>query len=127
MLRPNPLSKKEQEEITGKYLFFSSDRSRLLEVAREELLEHGFPYAKVPLEGHRIGEEWVLCLYFKDDSRKLELEKRYPPSSGVRYRYWKSDEATLAGQYSEKFLKATRASRGRAHTETRAKRGDNRT
>jgi len=49
--------------------------------------------------------EYVLCLYFKDDSRKRELAERqkseYPD---VRYRYWKGDEATLRGKYSEEFL-----------------------
>jgi hypothetical protein len=61
-----------------------------------------------------IGTEHVLCLYFKDDSRKHELAERqkseYPD---VKYRYWKSDAATLKGKYSEEFLgKLGRAERG---------------
>jgi hypothetical protein len=54
-----------------------------------------------------IGEsiEHVLCLYYKDDSRKHELAQRqeaeYPD---IKYRYWKSDEATLKGEYSSEFL-----------------------
>jgi hypothetical protein len=48
--------------------------------------------------------EHVLCLYYKDDSRKHELAERNKQEYGVKYRYWKSDEATLKGQYSQEFL-----------------------
>jgi hypothetical protein len=39
-----------------------------------------------------------------DDSRKHELAERNRQEYGVKYRYWKSDEATLKGQYSKEFL-----------------------
>jgi hypothetical protein len=48
--------------------------------------------------------EYVLCLYYKDDSRKYELAKKYGNQSEVKYRYWKSDADTLAGKYSKEFL-----------------------
>ena len=48
--------------------------------------------------------EHVLCLYYKDGSRKDELADRNKEKYGVKYRYWKSDEATLKGQYSKEFL-----------------------
>jgi len=89
--------------ITGKYLFFSEDKDKLVEIAVSEIENHGFHRAKVNenlLEGQT---EHVLCLYYKDDSRKQELAER-TQDYAVKYRYWKSDEATLKGQYSREFL-----------------------
>lgn len=57
-------------EITGKYLFFASDRDRVIEVAIQELERGGFHHAKVPMPGKNLAREYVLCLYYKDDSRK---------------------------------------------------------
>lgn len=48
--------------------------------------------------------EYVLCLYFKDASRKYELAKKYQNRIELKYRYWKSDEDTIAGNYSKQFL-----------------------
>jgi len=56
------------------------------------------------MEGKNKGPDYVLCLYYKDDSRKIELKKKYMMMTGVRYRFWKSDEDTLKGKYSKKFL-----------------------
>jgi hypothetical protein len=92
-------------KITGKYLFFSIDRERLIEIAKQEILHHQFHKAKVNSELLGKNVEYVLCLYYKDDSRKHELADRcrdeYPD---VNYRYWKSDERTLGGEYSPEFL-----------------------
>jgi hypothetical protein len=96
--------KRPDYAILGKYLFFHEDKDKLIEVARNEIANHGFHEAKVNehlLEGQT---EHVLCLYYKDDSRKHELAERNKQEYGVRYRYWKSDEATLKGQYSQEFL-----------------------
>ena len=96
--------KKPIYDITGKYLFFSSDKEKLIEIATNEIENHEFHKAKVNnnlLEGQT---EHVLCLYYKDDSRKHELAERNIQDYGVKYRYWKSDEATLKGQYSGEFL-----------------------
>jgi hypothetical protein len=90
--------------ITGKYLFFCEDKDRLIEIAQNEIENHGFHEAKVNenlLEGQT---EHVLCLYYKDGSRKDELADRNKEKYGVKYRYWKSDEATLKDQYSREFL-----------------------
>ena len=92
-------------EVTGKYLFFSVDRELLIKIAKEELKEGGFHRAKthmsdvVPPSG-----EYVLCLYYKDDSRKRELAAKYQHNPELKYRYWKSDEDTHAGKYSKEFL-----------------------
>lgn len=95
---------KPDYEITGKYLFFNSDIEKLIEIAKKEIEGYGFHEAKVNknlLEGQT---EHVLCLYYKDDSRKHELAQRNKQEYGVKYRYWKSDIATLRGQYSKEFL-----------------------
>jgi hypothetical protein len=92
-------------EITGKYLFYSKDRKRLIEVAVREILHHHFHEAKVNSELLGTNDEYGLCLYYKDDSRKHELADRcreqYPD---LKYRYWKSNAKTLRGEYSEEFL-----------------------
>ena len=92
-------------DITGKYLFFSEDKQRLMNIAMEEIKHHDFHIAKVNSELVGNNKEHVLCLYYKDNSRKDELadrvKKQYPD---VKYRYWKSDEQTLSGQYSKEFL-----------------------
>ena len=97
---------KPDYKITGKYLFFSEERERLLKIAKNEILNHGFHQAKVNSRLLGKSTEHVLCLYYKDDSRKYELAERqkveYPD---VNYRYWKSDEATLKGEYSKEFLR----------------------
>jgi len=90
--------------ITGKYLFFCDDKNKLLEIAINEIENHGFHHAKVNdtlLEGQT---EHVLCLYYEDDSRKHELAGRNKQEYGVKYRYWKSDSDTLKRKYSKEFL-----------------------
>jgi hypothetical protein len=91
--------------ITGKYLFFSRNRELLVEIAVDELENGGFHQAKthmaeiIPPSG-----EYVLCLYYKDDNRKYELAKKYQNRIKLKYRYWKSDDDTLAGKYSKQFI-----------------------
>lgn len=91
--------------LRGKYLFFSTDRKLLVEIAKAEIGLHGFHYAKV--SNNPWGED-VLCLYSEDDSRKTELADRYADKPNLRYRYWKSNADTEAGKYSEEFLKKER-------------------
>lgn len=98
----------ELAAVTGKYVFFSSDRAALIGLAGVELAQYGFPAAKVPYQG--AGSAYVLCLYAPDASRKRELADRLAdyqatwPVADLQYRYWKSNDATLAGQYSPRFL-----------------------
>ena len=91
-------------EITGKYLFFCENRDVLKKIAVEEIENNGFHHAKVNMKGKKQGTDYVLCLYYKDDSRKKELAKKYEDQLKVKSRYWKSDEDTLKGNYSEEFL-----------------------
>jgi hypothetical protein len=91
-------------DITGKYLFFSENKDKLLDIGIKEIENHEFHHAKVNnslLEGQT---DYVLCLYYKDDSRKDELADRNKQEYGVKYRYWKSDLDTLKGKYSKEFL-----------------------
>jgi len=95
---------KPSYRITGKYLFFSEDMDKLIGIATNEIENHGFHKAKVNVHLLEGQTEHVLCLYYKDDSRKHELAERNKQQYSVKYRYWKSDEATLKGQYSREFL-----------------------
>ena len=95
---------KVKPKITGKYLFFSESKEELEKVAIHELENEGFYQAKINTDKHNKGKEYVMCLYYKDDSRKYELAKRYEDNPKIKYRYWKSDEDTLKGKYSKQFL-----------------------
>jgi len=95
---------KPDYEITGKYLFFSPNQETLFNIATNEIEKHGFHRAKVNMKLLKSQTEYVLCLYYKDNSRKHELAERNKQEYGVKYRYWKSDMATLKGQYSKEFL-----------------------
>ena len=112
---------KPNYEITGKYLFFSSDKDKLIEIATNEIEKHGFHRAKVNKNLLESQTEHVLCLYSKDDSRKYELAERNKREYGVKYRYWKSDEATLGGQYSKEFLEKLSKSDRRYFTKDKFK------
>jgi hypothetical protein len=81
------------------------NRDLLIEIAINELENNGFHYAKTSMSGITPASgEYVLCLYYKDDSRKHELAKKYRGRNDLKYRYWKSDSDTLAGKYSKQFL-----------------------
>ena len=91
-------------KITGKYLFFSEYKEELNKIAIEEIENGGFFHAKISTDEHKKGKDYVLCLYYADDSRKFELAEKYKHNEKIYYRYWKSDEATLKGTYSKEFL-----------------------
>jgi hypothetical protein len=99
-------SKSEPDyNIKGKYLFFSENKERLFEIAKKEIENHGFHLAKINSKLFGTNTDYVLCLYYSNDSRKFELEnRRNIEYQDVKYRYWKSDEDTLKGKYSEEFL-----------------------
>ena len=97
--------KKPSYVISGKYLFFSENKERLIEIAKIEILEHGFHHAKVNNSLLGSKTEHVLCLYYSDDSRKYELAEHYREKyHDLHYRYWKSDGDTRKGKYSKEFL-----------------------
>ena len=76
-----------------------------MEIAKNEILNNGFHVAKVNSGLLGSNTEYVLCLYYQDDSRKYELAERHSEQySDTKYRYWKSDEDTIKGKYSKEFL-----------------------
>lgn len=95
--------------ISGKYLFFSSSYEELEKIAIDEIENHGFILAKINDQFYKKGPDFVMCLYHKDEARKTELLKRYKDSRSVKYRFWKSNEDTLKGKYSERYQKTIRA------------------
>jgi len=113
---------KPNYEITGKYLFFCEDKDKLIEIATNEIENHGFHEAKVNVNLLEGQTEHVLCLYYNDDSRKHELAERNKQEYGVKYRYWKSDLATLQGQYSKEFLDKLKKTDRRYFTKPKLKR-----
>ncbi len=90
-----------EDKMSGKYLFFSTDRSELIKIAEDEVANHGFFRAKISLSA--AGGEFVLCLYWINDSRKHELGKRHGINKKVKYRWWKSDAASRRGEYSDQY------------------------
>jgi hypothetical protein len=86
----------------GKYLFFSKDQDALIQLAKDEINEHDFEVAKVSTT-NRTGD-YVLCLYWGDDSRKVELMRRTVNMPDIKYRWWKSNEDTREGKYSQKYI-----------------------
>ncbi len=93
----------DEFRITGKYLFFHTNPEVLEKTARDEIENNGFDVAKISGE---LGKQkdYVLCLYYKNDSRKAELAEKYQGKNGIKYRYWKTDEDTLKGKYSKQYL-----------------------
>lgn len=91
-------------EITGKYLFFSNIREKLILIAIDEIENNNFNRAKVSSKPNEKGTH-VLCLYYKDDSRKNELANKYKQKKDIQYRYWKSDYETDQHIYSVDFAK----------------------
>jgi len=68
---------------------------------------NGFDLAKRSVELFGTATEYVLCLYYKDDSRKHVLAEKY--KGKIKYRYWKSDEDTIKGKYSKEYRKTIRS------------------
>jgi len=102
-LSPVEFQRGDRGDVTGKYLFFSTSRDELSKLAKYEIDNHNFQIAKVAIT--KAGTDYVMCLYWKDDSRKLELEVRHGWNCKVKYRYWKSNQDTLDGKYSQQHLK----------------------
>ena len=89
--------------ITGKYQFFHANPDVLEKIARDEIENNGFDFAKISDKPNH--KDHVLCLYYKNDSRKKELAEKYPEGkNGIQYRYWKSNEDTEKGIYSKQYL-----------------------
>ncbi len=103
-------------------MFFSQNRELLVEIAIHELENGGFHQAKTHMaDVTPPSGEYVLCLYYKDASRKYEIAKKYKDRIGLKYRYWKSDDDTLAGKYSKQFIDRLSPNDKKAFQSKRAK------
>jgi len=94
-----------RNDITGKYLFFSDDKNELINLAKIVLKKYSLLIAKTPsidTPNNSKGFGFVLCIYdtenrYCNDLKKLETDT-------ISFRYWKSDNATRAGNYSKQFI-----------------------
>ena len=89
--------------LTGKYLFFNTNPDELEKIAIDEIENNGFELAKI---SDKLGKfpNYVLDLYYQNDSRKDELAEKYQGKNGIEYKYWKSNEDTRKGKYSKQYL-----------------------
>lgn len=93
-------------EITGKYLFFSDDKRALISLAKKLLEDYKLSTAKVNNEITKANKGFghVLCVYDSSPRYKTEF-KQFADFKKIYYRYWKSDEDTIKGVYSDEFKK----------------------
>ena len=103
-MNENFLKNPKDYERMGQYLFFHTDPKVLENVAMEEIENNRFDVAKISAELDKF-PNYVLCLFYQNDSRKDELAEKYQGKNGIEYRYWKSYEDTRNGKYS-KFTKS---------------------
>jgi hypothetical protein len=89
--------------LAGKYLIFSKDQQLLITTAKYEIEHKQFKVAKVSINPNN--KDYVLCLYWKDDSRRHELADRYSLKDNLSYRYWKSNRDTRARKYSNEYMR----------------------
>jgi len=95
-----------KDVIKGKYLFFSDDKTKLIEIGKKMLVENNLSHFKIPasdIPNKGEGFGFVLCLYDTEPKLKYKLSKY--EEEGVNYRYWKSDDDTRTGKYSENYKK----------------------
>jgi len=88
---------------SGKYLLFSADQEALFIIGSNEVTWGGFPLARITRRRGRQSD-YVLELFYKDDSRHHKLLSKYSGIDYLKYRGWKSDEDTLDGKYSPPYL-----------------------
>jgi hypothetical protein len=83
-------SQRPPYDVTGMFLLWSSDRERLLEIARAEIASGRFHEGRVNVRPGTRPPEHVLCLYAPDGSQRAELARRVRDSGGgIAYLYWK--------------------------------------
>lgn len=91
------------ETEDGKFLLFAPDEARALEdVVLDEFRRRPYEMAKLPtIPGKR--EDWVLCLYQKDDRYWSDVRDAHHEPPRVRFRGYKTNAATRRGEYSDRF------------------------
>ena len=80
----NPDSKNKRTDITGKYLWFSSNKQSLISMAEDILVKYGLLCAKVPQSDIPSNDSFILCVY--DSSLKLKHELAKYSDDVILYR-----------------------------------------
>ncbi len=88
---------KEYQGVSGKYLFFSTDRDRLIALAKTILQEYGLSESKVSFGNGLKGQDLVLCIYDYKNRFANDLRKYADEDNDMKYRYWKSNKDTILG------------------------------
>ena len=98
----------ENHGSLGKYIFFSDSQSSLIQLALTILEDYDLYHAKISISANhdKPGYDFVCCVYDASPRFLDELEK-FGDEYYIRYRRWKSDAATLAGEYSKHFQKVS--------------------
>lgn len=87
----------------GKYLFFTPESAVELEkIVIEQLQQRPYTTAKIPTKPGRK-EDWVLCLYQRDNRYWYDLREEYHNPPTVRFRGFKTNDQTRKNEYSERF------------------------
>lgn len=90
-------------DLDGKYLFFSRNQLLLVYLIEDEIINHGFKVGKIIAEAEPL-QDYVACLYWTGPERRQELAKRWVKHPIIKYRYYKRNADTRAGKYSKQFL-----------------------
>jgi DNA helicase-2/ATP-dependent DNA helicase PcrA len=98
-----PLDETELKAMQGKHCFFSAEREKLAELAKDFLKKGTSKFTKVSTEDGNIGKDYVLCVYTRDNSLKDSLIREFEKDKGVEYKGWKADSDTEKGKYSLQF------------------------
>jgi hypothetical protein len=94
------------KNISGKYLFFSDNKTELIKLGEVLLEKFDLFQAKVPLSdtpNNSKGFGFVLCVYDKDGTN-FRI-KKYKTET-ISYRGFKSNEKTRQGIYSKQYLES---------------------
>jgi DNA helicase-2/ATP-dependent DNA helicase PcrA len=98
-----PLDETELKAIQGKHLFFSAERKKLVELAKDFLKKEISKFTKVSTIDGNIGKDYVLCVYTIDNSLKDSLIREFEKDKEIECKGWKADSDTEKGKYSLQF------------------------
>jgi hypothetical protein len=90
-------SQKENNGTIGKYLFFSDDKGKLIDLGKKLMAKYELYIGKVPLTKLPRpipGKGFVICLY--DTSPKLVKELEIFANNEITYEHWQTDADTIA-------------------------------
>jgi hypothetical protein len=90
----------------GKFLLFAPGEARPLEtVVLAEFTQRPLTLSKLPTTQGKQ-DDWVLCLYHPDNRYWYDVRNMHHDPPRVRFRGYKTEDATKRGEYSERFENA---------------------